>query len=48
MTKELWIDYDDKIISFKPIAHWFYQLFDSEAAILEKLDFFILRGFRFQ
>lgn len=51
MTKlklELWIDQKDKIISFAPVPDWSHQIFDSEQTMLERLDRFIMHGFRFQ
>ena len=51
MTKlklEMWIDYEEKIISFMRVIGWFHQSFKSEKDMLEQLELFTIQGFHFQ
>lgn len=48
MKLELWINEQDKIISFQEISEWLHQVFESEESIHRQLERFIALGFRFQ
>lgn len=45
---EVWIDLQNKIISFRQVPEWQYQRYESEKSMMEELDWFTLQGFRYQ
>ena len=48
MCLELWIDVENKIISFRQVYDWIHKEYESEQSLLEQLEHFICMGFRFQ
>lgn len=45
---EVWIDLQNKIVSFRQVPEWQYQRYESEKSMMEQLDWFTLQGFRYQ
>ncbi|MGM9662770.1 MAG: hypothetical protein ACI3WR_06760 [Oscillospiraceae bacterium] len=45
---ELWINVQDKVVSFRQVPEWPHQTYESEESIQKQLDFFAAAGFRFQ
>ena len=45
---ELWIDFKQKIISFRQTEGWEPLRFENQDALLEQLECFSSQGFRFQ
>ena len=45
---EVWIDFAQKVISFRQIEGWEHLAFGNQDTLLEQLDRFSSQGFRFQ